>query len=101
MALNATKIKYEILIGNTLFDIDSVGKCRLGVPKVVKNSLEPEEIINIKENLTIIEYEPIEFTKKKAEKINKVKPFKNSKITGLNFFIFRLSFIHLKTMRNL
>lgn len=72
MTLNSTKIKYEIIIGNTLFDIDSVAKCRLGVPKVVKNSLEPEEIVNIKENLTIIEYDPINFTKKKADKINKV-----------------------------
>ena len=34
--------------------------------------MEPEEIVNIKENLTLIEYDQIDFTKKKGPKVNKV-----------------------------
>ena len=50
VAQNA-KVNYELIIGNSLFDVDSIGKCRMGYPKFYQKKMK-ENLIN--ENVTTI-----------------------------------------------
>ena len=53
--LDNVAITYELIIGNTLFDVDSVGKCRMGYPKFYQSKLkkDPKAVI-VNENVTTL-----------------------------------------------
>jgi len=48
------KVDYELIIGNSLFDVDSIGKCRMGYPKFYQKKMK-ETPVN--ENVTSIAIE--------------------------------------------
>ncbi len=49
-------ITYELIIGNSLFDVDSIGKCRIGYPEFyLKKLKKDEEAEIITENVTVLE----------------------------------------------
>lgn len=50
--LNNTKVTYELIIGNSLFDVDSIGKCRMGYPKFYQKKYK-EGLVDA--NVTVIQ----------------------------------------------